>query len=43
MVIKYAVPGYPFPTLWLGITNLIGNTLIMLRCVFSPSSLPSTP
>lgn len=31
MVLKYVVPGYPFPTLWFGVANVIANSLVMLR------------
>jgi len=31
MVLKYVVPGYPFPTLWFGIANVAANAAIMLR------------
>jgi hypothetical protein len=31
LALKYIQPGYPFPTLYFGIANVIGNSLIMLR------------
>lgn len=31
MVLKYVVPQYPFPTLYFGVANVVGNALIMLR------------
>lgn len=30
-VLKYVVPGVPMPTLWLGISNVVSNGLVMLR------------
>ncbi|BFZ55170.1 Vacuolar protein sorting-associated protein 68 [Savitreella phatthalungensis] len=30
LVLKYIVPGYPMPTLWFGIANVVCNSLIML-------------
>jgi len=33
MVMKYVVPGYPFPTLWFGVANVVANALISLRWV----------
>ena len=34
MVLKYIVPGYPTPTLYFGVANVIANGLIMLRYAF---------
>lgn len=31
LVLKYVVPGYPFPTLGFGVSNVVGNALVMLR------------
>lgn len=31
MVLKYVVPGYPWPTFWFGVANPVGNGLVMLR------------
>jgi hypothetical protein len=31
LVLKYIVPGYPFPTLGFGVSNVVGNALVMLR------------
>ena len=31
MVLKYVVPEYVFPTLWMGVANVVANALIMLR------------
>lgn len=31
LVLKYLVPQYPFPTLYMGVANVISNSLIMLR------------
>ena len=36
MVLKYIVPGYPTPTLYFGVANVIANGLIMLRYAFPP-------
>lgn len=33
LVLKYVVPGYPFPTLYFGVANVIGNAAIMLSCI----------
>lgn len=33
MVLKYIVPGYPTPTLYFGVANVIANGLIMLSSV----------
>ena len=42
MVLKYIVPGYPTPTLYFGVANVIANGLIMLRYAFSrPQAYPS--
>ncbi|KAI9802032.1 MAG: hypothetical protein M1825_003088 [Sarcosagium campestre] len=30
LILKYVVPGYPFPTLYFGVANVIANALIML-------------
>ena len=29
LALKYIVPGYPFPTLWFGVANVVANALIM--------------
>ena len=34
LVLKYIVPEYGFPTLYLGVANVIANGLIMLRYTF---------
>lgn len=39
MVLKYLIQGYPLPTLYFGIANVIANGLVMLRCVFCHMSL----
>lgn len=39
MVLKYLIQGYPLPTLYFGIANVIANGLVMLRCVFRHMSL----
>lgn len=33
LVMKYLVPQYPFPQLYFGVANVVGNALIMLRYV----------
>lgn len=33
MVMKFVVIGHTWPTLWLGVGNVVANALIMLRCV----------
>lgn len=33
LVMKYIVPSYVWPTLWMGIGNVVANALIMLRYV----------
>jgi hypothetical protein len=33
MVLKYVVKGYPLPTLYFGIANVIANSLVMLSSV----------
>jgi len=33
LVLKYVVHGYPFPTLYFGIANVVANGLIMLSSV----------
>lgn len=33
LVLKYALPGYPMPTLYFGIANVLCNTLVMLSSV----------
>lgn len=35
LVLKYIVPEYSFPTLYLGVANVIANGLIMLRYLVS--------
>jgi len=32
LVLKYIVPGYPWPTSWFGIANAIANALVMVSC-----------
>lgn len=39
LVLKYLVHDYPFPTLGFGVSNVVGNALVMLRYPLS-SSLP---
>lgn len=34
MVLKYLIQGYPMPTLYFGIANVVANGLVMLRFVF---------
>lgn len=31
LVLKYIVPGYPFPTLGFGVNNVVANALVMFR------------
>jgi len=31
LAMKYVVPGYSWPTLWLGVGNVVANALVMLR------------
>ena len=33
LVMKYIVPGYVWPTIWMGVGNVVANALIMLRYV----------
>jgi len=33
MVLKYVVPEYVFPTLWMGVANVVANAFIMLSSV----------
>ena len=33
LVLKYLVHDYPFPTLGFGVSNVVGNALVMLRYV----------
>jgi hypothetical protein len=33
MILKYIIPGYPFPTLWFGVANVVCNGLIMLSAI----------
>lgn len=33
LVMKYIVPGYVWPTIWMGVGNVVGNALVMLRYV----------
>ncbi|KAK9458990.1 uncharacterized protein V1516DRAFT_680643 [Lipomyces oligophaga] len=33
LTLKYIVPQYPWPTLYFGISNVIGNGMLMLSCV----------
>ncbi|KAF8248895.1 UPF0220-domain-containing protein [Wilcoxina mikolae CBS 423.85] len=32
LVMKYVVPGYPWPTMWFGVANAVANGLVMLSC-----------
>lgn len=32
LVLKYIVPGHPWPTMWFGVANAVSNALIMLSC-----------
>ena len=32
-MLKYVVPGYPMPTLYFGIANVLANALVMVRYV----------
>ena len=38
LVLKYIVPEFGFPTLYLGVANVISNGLIMLRYLLPLSS-----
>lgn len=33
LVMKYIVPGYVWPTIWMGVGNVVANALVMLRYV----------
>lgn len=33
LVMKYIVPDYAWPTIWMGVGNVVGNALVMLRYV----------
>jgi hypothetical protein len=33
LVLRYVVPGYPMPTLGMGISNVVSNVAVMLSCV----------
>lgn len=33
LVLKYVVKEVAFPTLWLGVGNVVANAMVMLRCV----------
>ena len=33
LVMKYIVPGYVWPTIWMGIGNVVANALVMMRYV----------
>ncbi|KAK9451935.1 uncharacterized protein V1518DRAFT_369743 [Limtongia smithiae] len=33
LILKYIVPAYPWPTLYFGISNVIGNGLLMMSCI----------
>ncbi|KAK4949606.1 Vacuolar protein sorting-associated protein 68 [Elasticomyces elasticus] len=33
MVLKYVLPDYGFPTLWMGVANVVANSLVMLSSV----------
>lgn len=41
LVLKYVLPGYPFPTLGFGVSNVVGNALVMLR--YSTQTLSLIP
>lgn len=32
LVLKYVVPGHPWPTLWFGVANAVANGLVMFSC-----------
>ena len=34
LVLKYLIQGYPMPTLYFGIANVVANGLVMVRYVF---------
>lgn len=34
MILKYLVQGYPMPTLYFGVANVVANGMVMLRFVF---------
>lgn len=42
LVMKYTVPGYVWPTIWLGIGNVVANFLIMLRYIRTLKGVTST-
>jgi len=33
MVLKYLIQGYPMPTLYFGVANVVANGMVMLRFV----------
>jgi len=33
LVLKYLIHHYPFPTLGFGVSNVVANALVMLRCL----------
>lgn len=33
LVLKYALQGYPWPTMYFGVANVIANAAIMLSCI----------
>ena len=37
LVLKYVVPGYQFPTLGFGVSNVVANALIMFRYPHHPA------
>jgi len=41
LVMKYIVPDYTWPTIWMGIGNVVANALIMLRYVLRVGGLRS--
>ncbi|KAI5854939.1 hypothetical protein BZA05DRAFT_424894 [Tricharina praecox] len=32
LVLKYVVPGHPWPTMWFGVANAVSNALVMASC-----------
>lgn len=36
MILKYLVQGYPMPTLYFGVANVVANGMVMLRFVQYP-------
>lgn len=35
MILKYLVQGYPMPTLYFGVANVVANGMVMLRFAFA--------